>query len=42
MRSSPSLPLLSGSLQSGEIAFGRVLSVGPIELHSVLMLNRIV
>ena len=42
MRSISSLPLLSGPLWPGEVAPDRVLSMGQIELNSVLMLNWIV
>ena len=39
MRSTPSLPLLPGPLWLGVVAPDRVLSMGQIELNSVLMLN---
>ena len=39
MQSTPSLPLLPGPLWSGVVAPDQVLSLGQIELNSVLMLN---
>ena len=39
MRSTPLLPLLPGPLWPGVVALDRVLSMGQIELNSVLMLN---
>ena len=39
MRSTPSLPFLQGPLWPGVVAPNRVLSMGQIELNSVLMLN---
>ena len=39
MRSNLLLPSLPGPHWSGEVAPGRVLSIGQIELNSVLMLN---
>ena len=39
MRSTPSLPSLPSPLWYGVVAPDRVLSVGQIELNSVLMLN---
>ena len=39
MRSTPSLPSLPGPLWPVVIAPNRVISVGQIELNSVLMLN---
>ena len=42
IRSTPSLSSLHGSLWPGVVASNRVLSMGQIELNSVLMLNTIV
>ena len=42
MRSTPFLSLLPGSLWPGVIAPDSVLSMGPIELNNVIMLNYIV
>ena len=42
MRSTPSFPSLPGPLWHGVVAPGRVLSIGQIELNSVIMLNWIV
>ena len=42
MWSTPSLPLLSGSLWPGMVAPDRVLSIGKIELNCILMLNWVV
>ena len=42
MRSTHSLPSLPGPLWAGVVALDRVLSMGQIELNSILMLNRIV
>ena len=39
IRSTPSLPSLSGSLWTGEVVPDSVLSMGQIELNCVLMLN---
>ena len=39
MRNTPSLPSLPGSTWPGVVAPDRVLSMGQIELNSVLMLN---
>ena len=39
MQSTPSLSLLPGPLSPGVVASDRVLSMGQIELNSVLMLN---
>ena len=39
MRSTPSLPSLPGSLWPGVVVLDGVLSMGPIELNCVLMLN---
>ena len=39
MRSTPSLPLLSGPFWTEEVAPDRVLSIGQIELNCVLTLN---
>ena len=39
MRSTPSLPSLSGPLYPGVVAPDKVLSMSYIELNSVLMLN---
>ena len=41
-QSTPSLPSLPGQIWPGVVAPDRVLSVGQIELNSVLMLNWIV
>ena len=41
MQSTPSLPLLPGSLWPGVVASDRVLSMGQIKLNCVLMLNLI-
>ena len=42
MRGTPSLPSLPDPLWPGVVAFSRVLSMGQIELNSVLMLDWIV
>ena len=42
MRSSPSLPSLPVPLWPGVVAPDIILSMGQIEINSVLMLNRIV
>ena len=42
MQGTPTLPSLPGSLWPSVVAFDRVLSMGPIELNCVLMLNWIV
>ena len=39
MQNTPSLPSLSGPLKPGVAALDRVLSMGQIELNSILMLN---
>ena len=39
MRSTPSLPFLPGHLWPGVVALDRVLSMGQIELHCILMIN---
>ena len=39
MQSTPSLPLLPGSLWPGVVASDRVLSMNQIELNCILMLN---
>ena len=42
MRSTPLLPLIPGLLWLGVVVPDRVLSMGQIELNSVLMLNQII
>ena len=39
MQSTPSLPSLQGPVQPGMVAPDKVLSLGQIELNSVLMIN---